>query len=106
MGVLSPIGQGVEAFWSSLLNGVSGITTIERFPTHDLRVRRGGEIKQTPDTPGLERPLPACRASQFLIHAATEATRMARLSEAAAAWACGGGDWLGVRWDCGSRALA
>ena len=85
MGVLSPIGQGVEAFWSSLLNGVSGITSIERFPTHDLRVRRGGEIKQTPDTPGLERPLPACRASQFLIHAATEATRMARLSEAAAA---------------------
>ena len=84
MGVLSPIGQGVEAFWSSLLNGVSGITSIERFPTHDLRVRRGGEIKQTPDTPGLERPLPACRASQFLIHAATEATRMARLSEAAA----------------------
>ena len=85
MGVLSPIGQGVEAFWSSLLNGVSGITSIERFPTHDLRVRRGGEIKQIPDTPGLERPLPACRASQFLIHAATEATRMARLSEAAAA---------------------
>ncbi|HEY5870515.1 MAG TPA: beta-ketoacyl-[acyl-carrier-protein] synthase family protein [Candidatus Tectomicrobia bacterium] len=84
MGVLSPIGQGVEAFWSSLLNGVSGITSIERFPTHDLRVRRGGEIKQTLDTPGLERPLPACRASQFLIHAATEATRMARLSEAAA----------------------
>jgi hypothetical protein len=22
----------------------SGITTIERFPTHDLRVRRGGEV--------------------------------------------------------------
>ena len=84
MGVLSPIGQGVEAFWSSLLNGVSGITSIERFPTHDLRVRRGGEVKQAPGTIGLERPLPACRASQFLIHAATEATRMARLSEAAA----------------------
>ena len=84
MGVLSPIGQGVEAFWSSLLNGVSGITSIERFPTHDLRVRRGGEIKQTPGTTGLERPLPACRASQFLIHAATEAMRMARLPEAAA----------------------
>jgi 3-oxoacyl-(acyl-carrier-protein) synthase len=84
MGVLSPIGQGVEAFWSSLLNGVSGITAIERFPTHDLRVRRGGEVKQAPSTLGLERPLPACRASQFLIHAATEATRMARLSEAAA----------------------
>ena len=84
MGVLSPIGQGVEAFWSSLLNGVSGITAIERFPTHDLRVRRGGEVKQALDTIGLAWPLPACRASQFLIHAATEAMRMARLSEAAA----------------------
>src|SRR5215813_607252 len=85
MGVLSPIGQGIEAFWSGLINGVSGITTIERFPTHDLRVRRGGEVKQLRGTLGFERPLPACRASQFLIHAATEATRMARLPEAVAA---------------------
>src|SRR5947209_15244948 len=88
MGVVSPIGQGVEAFWSGLINGVSGITPIERFPTHDLRVRRGGEVKQLQGTPGLERPLPACRASQFLIHAATEATRMARLPEAVAAGGC------------------
>jgi 3-oxoacyl-[acyl-carrier-protein] synthase II len=85
MGVLSPIGQGIEAFWAGLIHGVSGITTIERFPTHDLRVRRGGEIKQFQDTPELERPLPACRASQYLICAATEATRMARLPEAVAA---------------------
>src|SRR5262249_17991007 len=85
MGVLSPIGQGIEAFWSGLINGVSGITTIERFPTHDLRVRRGGEVKQLRSTLGLERPLPACRASQFLICAAAEATRMARLPEAVAA---------------------
>src|SRR5262245_22470559 len=85
MGVLSPIGQGIEAVWSGLINGVSGITTIERFPTHDLRVRRGGEVRQLRDMPGLTRPLPACRASQFLIHAATEATGMARLPEAVAA---------------------
>src|SRR5919202_6827246 len=85
MGVLSPIGQGVEVFWSGLINGVSGITTIERFPTHDLRVRRGGEVKQLRGTLGLERSLPACRASQFLIHAATEAAGMARLPEVVAA---------------------
>src|SRR5262249_13889786 len=84
MGVVSPIGQGVEAFWAGLINGVSGITTIERFPTHDLRVRRGGEVKQLQGALGLERPLRACRASQFLIHAATEATRMARLPGAVA----------------------
>src|SRR5437762_4523094 len=90
MGVLSPIGQGVEAFWSGLINGVSGITPIERFPTHDLRVRRGGEVKQLLGTVGLERPLPACRACQVLIHAATEAAQMARLLEAVAAWGRGG----------------
>ena len=31
MGVVSPIGQGIEAFWAGLVNGVSGITTIERW---------------------------------------------------------------------------
>src|SRR5262245_62315282 len=66
MGVVSPIGQGVEAFWAGLINGVSGITTIERFPTHDLRVRRGGEIKQLVGWLVGDQPLPACRASQFL----------------------------------------
>src|SRR4029453_14708641 len=85
MGVLSPIGEGVEEFWPGLIKGVSGFTTFGRFPPYDLRVRRGGEVKQLRGMPGLERPLPPCRASQFLIHAATEATRMARLPEAGAA---------------------
>src|SRR2546425_10176034 len=113
MGVVSPIGQGVEAFWSGLINGVSGITPIERFPTHDLRVRRGGEVKQLLGTVGLERPLPACRASQFLIHAATEATQMARLPEAVAAGgrvgvgigSAVGGVAEGERWPEGPRGL-
>src|SRR5262247_2988009 len=88
MGVLSPIGEGVEAFWSGLINGVSGITTIERFPTHDLRVRRGGEIKQLVGWLVGDQPLPACRASQFLISAAAEAMRMARLQDRAAPDTC------------------
>ncbi len=45
-GVATPIGQDVEAFWSSLLTGASGISQIERFPVADLRVGRGGEIKK------------------------------------------------------------
>lgn len=84
MGVMSPIGQGVEAFWAGLMNGVSGITAIERFPTHDLRVGRGGEIKHIMGSLACGRPLPACRASQFLMHAAAEAMRMARWHDAAA----------------------
>ena len=88
MGVVSPIGQGIAAFWAGLINGVSGITTIERFATHDFRVRRGGEIKQCVGLLTCERPLPACRASQFLIYAAAEAMRMARLQDSVAPETC------------------
>lgn len=83
MGVVSPIGQGVEAYWSGLVGGVSGISSIERFATDDMRVKRGGEIKHLNFTEALpsERPLPTCRASQLLIHAACEALMMARLHD-------------------------
>jgi 3-oxoacyl-[acyl-carrier-protein] synthase II len=81
MGVVSPIGQGVEAYWAGLVQGTSGITAIGRFPTHDMRVSRGGEIKTLLGTLPTARPLPECRASQFLLHAANEALAMARLQE-------------------------
>ena len=81
MGVVSPIGHGVSAFWSSLIGGVSGVSDIERFDASDMRVRRGGEIKRLPAPP--EGPLlPRCRASQFLIHAALEAMKQAGLEPA------------------------
>ena len=44
-GVVTPIGQDLEAFWSSLVTGASGISQIERVPVADLRVQRGGEVK-------------------------------------------------------------
>jgi len=81
MGVVSPLGQGIEAYWSGLIGAVSGITPITRFPTHDMRVSRGGEIKQLVGTVPAAHRLPACRASQFLIHAAYEALCMAQLSD-------------------------
>ena len=46
-GVVTPIGQDLEAFWSSLVTGASGISQIERVPVADLRVQRGDE-----DDPG------------------------------------------------------
>ena len=45
-GVVTPIGQDLEAFWSSLVTGASGISQIERVPVADLRVQRGGEVKR------------------------------------------------------------
>jgi len=68
-GVVTPIGQDIDAFWSSLLTGGCGITRIERFPVDDLRVRLGGEIKKLDRRPWTAAE---CRASQLLIAAAAE----------------------------------
>jgi 3-oxoacyl-[acyl-carrier-protein] synthase II len=70
-GVATPIGQDVEAFWSSLLTGASGISQIERFPVADLRVGRGGEIKKLARITSWNR-IPDCRATRLLISAAAE----------------------------------
>ena len=70
-GVVTPIGQDLDAFWSALVTGASGISRIERFPVDDLRVARGGEIKklvrERPDELSTD-----CRASRLLIAAAEE----------------------------------
>jgi 3-oxoacyl-[acyl-carrier-protein] synthase II len=63
-GVASPIGLDLDAFWSGLVTGADGISTIERFPVHDLRVQRGGEIKKL--APSSVRRGADCRASRLL----------------------------------------
>jgi 3-oxoacyl-[acyl-carrier-protein] synthase II len=68
-GVVTPIGQDLDAFWSSLVTGGAGITRIERFPVADLGVGLGGEIKKLPPAP---RRAPECRASRLLLAAAGE----------------------------------
>jgi 3-oxoacyl-[acyl-carrier-protein] synthase II len=45
MGVVSPLGNTVEAFWSSLLAGRSGIGPLTRFDASALRCRIAGEVK-------------------------------------------------------------
>ncbi len=70
-GVVTPIGQCVDAFWSSLVTGASGISPIERFPVADLRVGRGGEIKKISRITHWGR-VPDCRATRLLVAAADE----------------------------------
>jgi 3-oxoacyl-[acyl-carrier-protein] synthase II len=67
-GVVTPIGGDLDAFWSGLLTGSDGISTIERFPVADLKVPRGGEIKKLPDRTADV----ACRASRLLAAAADD----------------------------------
>ncbi len=44
MGVVSPIGVGTDAFWQSLLDGVSGVRVRESFADTDLPLRIGAPI--------------------------------------------------------------
>src|SRR5262245_15620511 len=70
-GVVTPIGQDVDTFWSGLLTGASGISQIERFSVADLRVGRAGEIKKLSRIKSWGR-VPDCRATRLLVSAADE----------------------------------
>lgn len=45
IGVLTPIGLGVEKMWSALLAGTSGVRPIQSFDASGLPIRIGGEIR-------------------------------------------------------------
>lgn len=44
VGVVSPIGIGVDSFWDSLLNGRSGIDFLRAFPNMDLPTKLAAEV--------------------------------------------------------------
>ena len=44
MGIISPLGIGVEKNWSAVINGKSGIGPITRFDTGSFPVRFAGEV--------------------------------------------------------------
>ena len=69
-GAVTPFGADLDAFWSGLVTGSDGTSTIERFPVDDLRVGRGGEIKKLRALPGARRV--GCRATQLLLAAAED----------------------------------
>jgi 3-oxoacyl-[acyl-carrier-protein] synthase II len=78
LGVVSPIGLGVERFWSALVGGLAGIRDITRFDTAGYAYSRGGEV---PDFVFPDELCPAGGmpdlAVQFLLVAAREALREA-----------------------------
>ncbi len=45
MGVISPVGNTVESFWDSLVEGRSGIDFITKFDTADYKVKIAAEVK-------------------------------------------------------------
>ena len=45
MGVVSPVGVGIDAFWNSLTGGISGIGPITRFDASQFPSRIAGEVR-------------------------------------------------------------
>ncbi|NTW27900.1 MAG: beta-ketoacyl-ACP synthase II [Coriobacteriia bacterium] len=83
LGVVTPVGIGVDAMWDSLVSGRSGISAIEHFDTTGYSSRIAGYIKDF-DPSGVLDHKEARRMSrfqQFAMVAADEAMRDAGLTE-------------------------
>ena len=82
LGLITPIGTGVEAFWDSLRNGRGGIRRITQFDPTPLSSQIAGEVPEF--DPGLylnrKEARRMSRASQFAVAAAQLAVQDARLT--------------------------
>ena len=78
-GVVSSIGTGVDAFWSSIREGYCGVGPLTLFDLQDLYITIAGEVKNfDPRSHNLSKPLLLSdRYSQFAGVAANEAMRQA-----------------------------
>jgi len=83
MGVVSPIGIGIEPFWQSVKGGVCGIGPVTRFDASTLACRVAGEIKNYNATDFLEHRIVQRTAlfSQFAMIASQEAWNDANLDQ-------------------------
>ncbi|WP_020667198.1 beta-ketoacyl-[acyl-carrier-protein] synthase family protein [Amycolatopsis nigrescens] len=75
LGMVSPGGWTAEDTWRCVVEGRSGVSKLERFPTYPSSSRVAGMV------PGREGPLPADRSLslEYGLHAAAEALRSAGL---------------------------
>jgi 3-oxoacyl-[acyl-carrier-protein] synthase II len=76
LGVLTPVGNDVETFWSNLKNGVSGIHTIDAFDTAAYDCKIGGQVRGFDPKPFFKNPKDVRRTDRFT-HLSMGAARMA-----------------------------
>jgi 3-oxoacyl-[acyl-carrier-protein] synthase II len=65
LGILTPIGNDVEKFWSNLTNGVSGIHTIDAFDTAAYDCKIGGQVRGFDPKPFFKNPKDVRRTDRF-----------------------------------------
>ncbi len=75
LGVVSPVGIGVETFWDALLEGKSGVGPITRFDAKDHETRIASEVKGFDPQAYLDRK--EIRRTDAFIHYAVAAARLA-----------------------------
>ena len=76
MGVVTPVGNSLETFWSNLKNGVSGIRTIDAFDTTGYDCKIGGQVRDFDPKPFFKNPKDVRRTDRFT-HLAMAAAKMA-----------------------------
>ena len=76
MGVVTPIGNDLETFWSNLKNGVSGIRMIDAFDTTEYDCKIGGQVRDFDPKPFFKSPKDVRRTDRFT-HFAMAAAKMA-----------------------------
>src|SRR4029434_5488660 len=65
LGVLTPLGNDVETFWSNLKNGVSGIHTIDAFDTAAYDCKIGGQVRNFDPKQCAKSPKDSRRTDRF-----------------------------------------
>lgn len=55
IGIVSPIGTGVENFWEGVKAGKCGISHIESFDTTNFKVKVAGEVKNYDPTESINK---------------------------------------------------
>ena len=83
LGVVSPIGIGIQTFWQSIKDGVCGVASITRFDASTLACRVAGEVKKYTPTDFLDHRTVQRTAifSQFAMIAGEEAWKDAKLDQ-------------------------
>lgn len=81
MGVVTPLGSGVETFWSKLVAGQSGVRTIEAFDASRHKAKIAGEVRDFDGAAllGAKEARKLDRFCQFALAAADEAVRQSGL---------------------------
>jgi 3-oxoacyl-[acyl-carrier-protein] synthase II len=75
IGLITPVGIGNKSSWDGVLNGRSGVKTIERFDPSPLKTQIAGEI--TGFDPELYMPAKEARKTDRVIHYAVSGAKMA-----------------------------